>query len=508
MSTTAAASQPVCQPTAAAAQPVCALKCEAERAAYASATEASLLAVASLQAPPSPVDAARAPLELVAVLDRSGSMQGKKMALMKETLSLLVTRSGLQAQDKLGIVLFDDQVQIGLPLTSMDQAGRRAAKAAIDTVCVGGRTNLSGGLIQGLQMLCQSDEKAREQADDAAADGEAPVVVGDEGGATRSLLLFTDGQANAGITDSGAMVAAAQALLKEHPALAIFTFGYGGDHDENTLRGLAEASRGLFYFIEQPDAIPAAFADCLGGLASVVCQNATLELCVAGGRRATAKIAQLLDMTTYQVRVRVDGSTATLSLGDLYADDEKDVLLRLSLAALAAPRDAPEAVLEVALCYYSVGAKRFERVEAQLMLARPAEPLAGAAPNLKLDEQRNRMEAAEAIEKAIALADKGDREGGEALLAAAVAKLGASASSRTPTSRGLQDDLQRLALDYQDAHTYTTAGSKRSKASALSHRQQRDATSWDTFSASPSDLPYKSGKCGKGAMSRAWTATR
>ena len=139
------------------------------------------------------------------------------------------------------------------------------------------------------------------------------------------------------------------------------------------------------------------------------------------------------------------------------------------------------------------------------MLARPAAPPAGAAPNLKLDEQRNRMEAAEAIEKATALADKGDREGGEALLIAAVAKLGASASSRTPTSRGLQDDLQRLALDYQDAHTYITSGSKRSKASALSHRQQRDATSWDTFSATPSDLPYKSGKGGKGAMSRSWT---
>ena len=506
MSTTAA--QPVCQPTAAAAQPVCALKCEAELTAYTSAAEASVLAVASLQAPPAPVDAARAPLELVAVLDRSGSMRGQKMMLMKQTLNLLVTRSGLQAQDKLGIVVFDHNVQIVLPLTSMDQAGRAKAKAAIDAVCVGGQTNLSGGLMQGLQMLCQSDEAAREQADDAA-DGEAAVVVGSEdGGATRSLLLFTDGQANVGITDSGAMVEAAQALLKDHPALAIFTFGYGGDHDENTLRGLAEASRGLFYFIEQPDAIPAAFADCLGGLASVVCQNATLELCVAGGRRATAKIAQLLDTTTYQVSAAADGSKATLSLGDLYADDEKDVLLRLSLAALAAPRDAPEAVLEAALCYYSVGAKRFERVEAQLMLARPAEPPAGAAPNLKLDEQRNRMEVAEAIEKATALADKGDRKGGEALLVAAAAKLGASASSRTPTSRGLQDDLQRLALDYQDAHTYRTAGSKRSKASALSHRQQRDATSWDTFSATPSDLPYKSGKCGKGAMSRAWTATR
>merc|ERR1719231_1196026 len=189
-------------------------------------------------------------------------------------------------------------------------------------------------------MLCESDETSREAAADAA-DGEDAVVVGDDkSGATRSLLLFTDGKANAGITDGGAMVAAAQALLKDHPALAMFTFGYG-DHDEDALRGLAEASRGLFYFVAEPDAIPAAFADCLGGLSSVVCQNATLEHRPAGGRRATAMIAEVLDKKTYQVSLAPDGSKATLSLGDLYADDEKDCLLRLSLAALDAPRDAP-----------------------------------------------------------------------------------------------------------------------------------------------------------------------
>ena len=240
---------------------------------------------------------------------------------------------------------------------------------------------------------------------------------------------------------------------------------------------------------------------------SVVCQNASLELRPAGCRRATATIAQVLDTTTYKLSLAADGSKATLSLGDLYADDEKDVLLRLSLAALAAPSDAPEAVLEATLSYYSVSAQRFERVEAALLLARPesVDP-AAAAPNLKLDEQRNRMEVAVAIEKASALADKGDRAGGKALLGAACARLGASASSRTPTSRALQADLERLALDYDDAHTYRTSGSKRSKAASLSHRQQRDATSWDIFSSpTPSALPYKSGKAGKGSMSSAWT---
>ena len=492
----AAAPNTIASPKNAAA-PMCTLGCEAELTAYAAADEAILLAMASLKAPAASVDASRAPLELVAVMDRSGSMRGQKLMLMKQTLSLLIERSGLQAQDKLGIVTFDHEVKVVLPLTKMDQAGRREAKAAVDAVCVGGTTNLSGGLLQGLQMLCESDEASRERGDDAA-DGEDAVVVDGGGGATRSLLLFTDGHANAGITDGGEMVAAAQAQLKDHPSLAIFTFGYGGDHDENALRGLAECSKGLFYFIEQPDAIPVAFADCLGGLSSVVCQNATLELRPAGGRRATAKIAEVLDKKTYQVSLAPDGSKATLSLGDLYADDEKDCLLRLSLVALDAPRDVPESVLEATLAYYSVANKRFERVEAELVLARPAAPAAGAVANLKLDEQRNRMETAEAIEKATALADKGDCEGGKALLAAAVAKLGSSASSRSKTSRALQADLERLALDYDDERTYHTSGSKRSKAVAMSHYQQRDTpSSYDGGS-------YRAGKKGKGGMAASW----
>jgi len=372
-------------------------------------------------------------------------------------------------------------------------------------VCVGGTTNLSGGLLQGLKMLCESDEASHELAADAE-DGEAAVLVGGDGksGATRSLLLFTDGHANAGITNGDEMVAAAQALLQDHPALAIFTFGYG-DHDENALRALAEASRGLFYFIEQPDAIPAAFADCLGGLSSVVCQNATLELSPSGGRRATAKISEVLDMTTYRIDMAADGAKVKLSLGDLYADDEKDVLLRLSLLALAEPNVATE-VLYASLSYYSVANKRFERADASLLLARPAVPPAADATNIKLDEQRNRMEAAEAIEKATKLADQGDRDGGKALLMAAFTKLGVSTSSHTSTSRALQADLQRLALDYEDARTYTISGSKRSKASALSHRQQRDATSWDMSSPTPSDLTYRSGKGGKARMSATWSS--
>jgi len=477
----------------------CTLTTVAELAAYACAEEASVLAMTHLAAPPAPVDASRAPLEIVAVVDRSGSMSGSKITLLKQTLELLVKRGGLQVADRLGIVTFDHNVDVALPLTKMDAPGRKTAAQVAAGISVGGTTNLSGGLLAGLEMLCKSDEASREAADDAV-DGEAAVCVEAAVSPTRTLLLFTDGHANAGITDGPSMVEAAKAVMKDHPGVSIFTFGYGHDHNENVLRSLAEGSHGLCYFVEQPDHIPSAFADCLGGLVSVVCQNATLELKATGGRRATAKIEKMLCDTTYKVATQADGVTV-LQLGDLYADDEKDVLFKVRLAALPAPKAEPQPVIESVLKYYAVAAKRFEEVRVTLQLARPEQPPPDAAVHLGLDEQRNRLEAAEAMEQASALADRGERKAGEALLHEAAAKVGASPSSREPLSRALQGDLQRLALYYEDDRTYHTTGSKRSKASALSHRQQRDAASEQ---GGAGDFGYRAGKGSKGGMSRAW----
>ena len=52
--------------------------------------------------------------------------------------------------------------------------------------------------------------------------------------------------------------------------VSVFTFGYGGEHDADLLRGVSEAGNGLFYYIDNADSIPESFCDCLGGLLSVV----------------------------------------------------------------------------------------------------------------------------------------------------------------------------------------------------------------------------------------------
>ena len=53
-------------------------------------------------------------LDVVAVVDRSGSMQGSKMEQLKATLRVLVEK-GLSSRDRLGLVTFDSTVDTPLP---------------------------------------------------------------------------------------------------------------------------------------------------------------------------------------------------------------------------------------------------------------------------------------------------------------------------------------------------------------------------------------------------------
>ena len=94
-----------------------------------------------------------------------------------------------------------------------------------------------------------------------------------------SVLLFTDGKANFGITNAKTLEKAARnTVMQIGRNTNVFTFGYGAEHDANILRTIAEAGNGLFYFIDSQESIPESFCDCLGGLLSVSAQNLKVTL--------------------------------------------------------------------------------------------------------------------------------------------------------------------------------------------------------------------------------------
>ena len=62
-------------------------------------------AMVEVEVPPSPVDSARAPLDLALVIDRSASMAGAKLAPTKHTAAFLVRR--LSPDDRMAVVTYD-----------------------------------------------------------------------------------------------------------------------------------------------------------------------------------------------------------------------------------------------------------------------------------------------------------------------------------------------------------------------------------------------------------------
>jgi len=410
----------------------------------------TILAMVSLKAPSAPEKMKRPPIDLVACIDRSGSMQGKKMQLMRQTLELLVTRAGLNGDDRISFVTFDREVKLDLPLVPMDKAGQARATQVVTGVHPGSTTNLSGGVLKSVDVLGSSKHET-------------------DGNRTRAVMVFTDGLANEGITDTPGIIAAATGALSAASAavggpISVFTFGFGADHNEDCLRTLATNSGpgGLYYYIGSAEDIPNAFADCLGGLTSVVAQNATLQL---EGLQGSSVSRVLGSAYTHDAQGHV-------TLGDLFAEDEKDILLEVALPKLTGAA-GPCDVLSATLRAFNVNSSAPEVVKVTLELDRPTNTPANQPVNLELDAQRNRIETAEAMEKATQMADAGDVAGGRSVLAACKMRVGQTYSANQTLSAGLVREMGMLEQHFESATAYRTVGSKMSRMSAMSHARQR-----------------------------------
>ncbi|EFJ18458.1 hypothetical protein SELMODRAFT_38056, partial [Selaginella moellendorffii] len=53
----------------------------------------------------------------------------------------------------------------------------------------------------------------------------------------------------------------------------VHTFGFGSDHDPEAMLSIAEATGGSFCYVQEESTVQHAFAQCIGGLLSVVAQE-------------------------------------------------------------------------------------------------------------------------------------------------------------------------------------------------------------------------------------------
>lgn len=266
-----------------------------DRALIRSRWHSQRFIVARVRAPQQASRAERAPVNLAFVLDRSGSMGGRKIALAKQAVVEAIAR--LQPADRFSVIAFDNVVEVVVPGAMATPAHRRAAVERLGTIGARGSTHLSGGWLAGC-----------EQVASALA----------EDGVNRCLVL-TDGLANHGITDGHELARHAGELRAR--GVSTTTFGVGNDFDEVLLQAMAQAGGGHFYDIAGAEQIRDHIESEVGETLEVVARDVRLEIDTPTGVRIESLGA--FGAHDHSGRVAID-------LGDLVSGQEVDVPLRLA----------------------------------------------------------------------------------------------------------------------------------------------------------------------------------
>ena len=231
------------------------------------ADEISLLV--ELTAPTAAAGRPNLPRTLIVVLDRSGSMQGERLAGAKRALTELADR--LDPQDRFGLVTFDNTVRLEIPAAPLSDKAQ--AKQRIADIRAGGATDLSAGYLRGLQ--------------------EARRCVDGSGGA---LLLISDGHANAGVVDPEQLGAVAARAAAD--GITTTTVGFGLGYDERLLKAIAAGGNGNELFAEHADQAITAIAGELDGLLAQTAQAASLLIRMAPACRGLRVINELTSVPT------------------------------------------------------------------------------------------------------------------------------------------------------------------------------------------------------------------
>ena len=179
----------------------------------------SLGLMLEVTAPQAPVVENTTPRQraIIFVVDRSGSMAGTPLEMVKQTI--IETLPRMNGDDYIGVVVFDDEARVQVPLMRLKTYDLKQLTDRIASIQDGGSTNLEAGYMLAL-----------EQAKGLTAQIDTNIV------------LLSDGHANAGIVDPAELGRRA-AFATEH-LVATSTIGIGRGYDEQILDALATQGNG------------------------------------------------------------------------------------------------------------------------------------------------------------------------------------------------------------------------------------------------------------------------
>jgi Ca-activated chloride channel homolog len=176
------------------------------------------------------------PVDLVVVVDVSGSMFGKKIASARSSLVEFINL--LDDRDRLQVVLFSSDVVTLSPLSDLGPK-RQDLLRRVSGIIEGGDTSLYDAVAESYNRLVEEGDPKHIRA----------VVVLSDGNDTTSVRSLQNVMDEIGLQNE-----------QGGNAVKLFTIAYGDDADGDVLKKLAEATGGKLYF-GKPETINDVYGD-------------------------------------------------------------------------------------------------------------------------------------------------------------------------------------------------------------------------------------------------------
>lgn len=198
----------------------------------------------------------RDPLNLVAVVDKSGSMSGTPLETVKASLHTIADLLG--PADQLTVVLYGDRVHVQVPTTSA--GNKRSLHAAIDTITSDGSTDMESGLRMGFDV--------------------ARTTAAHFGGRTR-VMLFTDERPNVGDTSARGFMGMAREASRG--GVGLTTVGVGTQFGAELATAISSVRGGNLFFFPDAAAMEKKFHDDLDTMVTELAHDLKLTVRATNG---------------------------------------------------------------------------------------------------------------------------------------------------------------------------------------------------------------------------------
>jgi hypothetical protein len=386
--------------------------------------------------------ASRAPLDLVAVIDVSGSMErGGKLENAKKALRFITRK--LTNHDRLSIVRFDHEAARVCPLRCATEAAHAELDALVGSLEPRGATNIQAGLETGLDVL-----RERRFSTGRAA----------------NIMLMSDGGQNEG-----------DARKIEPGDVPVHTFGFSSGHDTTLMDEIAKKSLGGVYnFVDdesdRPTNLSETFSQVLAGLVTIIAQDLELTVTPFLDEATISKVeagSYPVDMGTATGTGGSSSNSVTVRFGTLYCTEARKVIVELALKDHTAFRPYNANVADVRYRFSFAGQQVTSNPE-RITIRRSRR--AAVAPPPQVQAEVARRQHADSIKAAMEKADGDKLEDARSILAEALKALERIAD---PMVDMLRKELLKLLELFKTPDAYERQGRPSAMSSVASHDRQR-----------------------------------